>query len=202
MVINHISTTVNAHSLYYWNGWQLITLSFVAETFNQCVTGVTEQAGTKPAEISIPCSVHMKTNPPGLCRLYLTPGACGCLWLTSSPHRGHLLCPGNQLGLLGVLVVASERVRVGRDLRGHLVQLPWVSDNDMGPQRKWITYLRLHTLWMGKTDLELSWPRAPGFSSLSPEVFSILSRVLLSVFMASLCPSFCSVRKRCPFLTS
>lgn len=85
LLISYISTIMNAHPLYYWNSWKLITLSFVAEKFNRCGTGVIGQAGTVPTELSTSCSVHMKTNLPGLCRLHLTPGACGYLWFPSSP---------------------------------------------------------------------------------------------------------------------
>lgn len=125
MLINHISTTVNAHPLYYWDGWQLITLSFVAESFNQCVTRVTELAGTKAAELATPCSVHVKNNLPGFCRLHLTPGAFDHLWLPSSAHRSYFLCPGSQLGLLGVLVVASEKVRTEGTLEAILDFKQW-----------------------------------------------------------------------------
>lgn len=83
---------------------------------------------------------------------------------------------------LGVwLVAASEKVWPGRDLRGLLVQPALVSDSNIGPQRKWVTYPRLHTLYMGKAELELSWSRAPGFSSLSHEVFSVLSAIQTQV---------------------
>lgn len=81
------------------------------------------------------------------------------------------------LGLLAVWVVASERVRAGRDLRGHFVQLPWVSDGDIGPQRKRDAYPRLRRYETGKTDLELSLSKSPGFSSLSHEVFGDLSTI-------------------------
>lgn len=58
---------------------------------------------------------------------------------------------------LGVwLVAASEKVMTGRDLRGLLVQPAVVSDSNIGPQGKWATCPRLHTLYMRKTELELS----------------------------------------------
>lgn len=50
--------------------------------------GATGQAGTKPAELSIPCDVHVKTNPPGLCKWHVAPGARGSL--PSSPYKGFL----------------------------------------------------------------------------------------------------------------
>lgn len=75
------------------------------------MTGVAGQAGTKPAELSISHNVHVKTNPPGLGRLQGTLGACGSL--PSSLSREALLV---------VWAAQSERVRAGRDLRGHLVQ--------------------------------------------------------------------------------
>lgn len=61
--------------------------------------GVTGQAGTKPVELSISCSVHVKTSLLELPRFHVTPGGCGSL--PSSPHKSRLLCPASAGDLNG-----------------------------------------------------------------------------------------------------
>lgn len=195
MLINHISTTLNAHPLYYWDGWQLITLSFVAESFNQCVMGVTQLAGTKAAEPATPCSVHVKTNLPEFCRLHLTPGAFDHLWLPSSPHRSNLLYPGSHLGLLGVLGVASEKVRAEGTLEAILGFKKWY----------WASEKVDHLLVIGqfanredRSEAQFtqgSWFFFPVTWGIQCTVSHTDSGVLFYVSPASLCPSLSSRRR-------